>query len=52
MGETEELLRDEVERRTPLVVLYPEFVGTRWRPALVLVEDVEEVALESVRRVC
>lgn len=52
MGETEELLRDEVERLTPLVVLYPELVGTRWTPALVLVEDVEEVALESVRRVC
>lgn len=45
----EELERDEVERRgTPPAVLWAELVDTRLR--LALVEEVEEVAFDMVRR--
>ena len=50
VGEAEDVLREEVDRRGTLPAFCPEFVGTRWRPVLVLVEEVE-VALERVRRV-
>lgn len=42
----EEFDREEVLRRGPLELL----VGARWRPVLVALEDVEDVALESVLR--
>ena len=47
VGEREELLREEVDRRTPLVM----FVGALCR--LEFCEEVEEpVAFDRVRRVC
>lgn len=52
VGEQEEpLLREDVDRLTPLTVLWFEFVGTLCSPAVfVLVEEVEDVALDRVRR--
>lgn len=47
----EELDLEDVERRgTPLVVLWPELVETRFKLALALVDEVEEVAFDIVRR--
>lgn len=52
VGEAEAVLREEVDRRGALpapVIL--EFVGALCRPVPAFVDDVEEVAFESVRRV-
>ena len=45
MGEAEELEREDVERRGAAEAL----VGTRCRPALLVVEELEEVAPDDVR---
>jgi len=48
VGDTEVVDREEVLRRGPLELL----VGARCRPVFVALEDVEEVAFDSVLRVC
>lgn len=46
VGETEELEREDVLRRGPLELL----VGTRLRPVFAALEEVEDVAFDSVLR--
>lgn len=51
MGDADAVLREEAERRGAFAApVRLDVVGTRCRPVLVLVDEVEDVAFESVRR--